>query len=604
MRKLIYILPFIILSRLTAQQDFILYHMPSIPQITQVDPASFPDSKLDIGLPIISSIYGSAFNTGFSMGDIFTQNANGIMMPDVDNAISKMKSENFFILNGSTDLIFLGFKKGSNFFSFNVTEKIDFTFNYPKDLIIMAMEGNGNNLLGKRASFDGLGFDFTHWREYAVHWVHDVHHKFSYGARLKYLYGMENFTTDVSYMGITTDQNTHALTFDMNFDFRTAGLPLVLIDGDSSLPAIGAIDLNDSTMMYQSGLDGSNINNYLFNRNNQGLGIDFGFNYHINDKFLLEFSVLDLGFINWNSYTANTELAAWNYTYDGVGNPISLFGDGTSVDFLNDVLEDSIEESLLNNYQYSTPSYSTSLRTKIYASMEYVVDHNNFVSLSFYSSFVRKRWRRGLGVAYNYHLGNFLSATASYSIYNRSYSNLGAGLTLNLGPFEIYMLTDNILAFGVLNPNQNLSSSSDAFTVETKKVRNGQFHFGINLTFGRDKREKPGEEEDNNRAKAVSSGADSENTTKKSNGESNSTKTVLPTGNSITTPNKRTDYNSKGNSNQKTKAEKSKKSNSKSDYNSSTDKDKKKNTRKGELKTKVKESTPKGSTYRKVSKRL
>ena len=604
MRKLIYILPFIILSRLTAQQDFILYHMPSIPQITQVDPASFPDSKLDIGLPIISSIYGSAFNTGFSMGDIFTQNANGIMMPDVDNAISKMKSENFFILNGSTDLIFLGFKKGSNFFSFNVTEKIDFTFNYPKDLIIMAMEGNGNNLLGKRASFDGLGFDFTHWREYAVHWVHDVHHKFSYGARLKYLYGMENFTTDVSYMGITTDQNTHALTFDMNFDFRTAGLPLVLIDGDSSLPAIGAIDLNDSAIMYQSGLDGSNINNYLFNRNNQGLGIDFGFNYHVNDKFLLEFSVLDLGFINWNSYTANTELAAWNYTYDGVGNPISLFGDGTSVDFLNDVLEDSIEESLLNNYQYSTPSYSTSLRTKIYASMEYIVDHNNFVSLSFYSSFVRKRWRRGLGIAYNYHLGNFLSATASYSIYNRSYSNLGAGLTLNLGPFEIYMLTDNILAFGVLNPNQNLSSSNDAFTVETKKVRNGQFHFGINLTFGRDKKVKPGEEEDNNRAKAVSSGADSENATKKSNGESNSTKTVLPTGNSITSPNKRTDYNAKGNSNQKTKSEKSKKSNSKSDYNSSTDKGKKKNTRKGELKTKVKESSPKGSTYRKVSKRL
>ena len=604
MRKLIYILPFIILSRLTAQQDFILYHMPSIPQITQVDPASFPDSKLDIGLPIISSIYGSAFNTGFSMGDIFTQNANGIMMPDVDNAISKMKSENFFILNGSTDLIFLGFKKGSNFFSFNVTEKIDFTFNYPKDLIIMAMEGNGNNLLGKRASFDGLGFDFTHWREYAVHWVHDVHHKFSYGARLKYLYGMENFTTDVSYMGITTDQNTHALTFDMNFDFRTAGLPLVLIDGDSSLPAIGAIDLNDSSMMYQSGLDGSNINNYLFNRNNQGLGIDFGFNYHVNDKFLLEFSVLDLGFINWNSYTANTELAAWNYTYDGVGNPISLFGDGTSVDFLNDVLEDSIEESLLNNYQYSTPSYSTSLRTKIYASMEYIVDHNNFVSLSFYSSFVRKRWRRGLGIAYNYHLGNFLSATASYSIYNRSYSNLGAGLTLNLGPFEIYMLTDNILAFGVLNPNQNLSSSNDAFTVETKKVRNGQFHFGINLTFGRDKKVKPGEEEDNNRAKAVSSGADSENATKKSNGESNSTKTVLPTGNSITSPNKRTDYNAKGNSNQKTKSEKSKKSNSKSDYNSRTDKGKKKNTRKGELKTKVKESSPKGSTYRKVSKRL
>ena len=71
------------------------------------------------------------------------------MMPDVDNAISKMKSENFFILNGSTDLIFLGFKKGDNFFSFNVTEKIDFTFNYPKDLIIRLWKGMVIIYLGK-----------------------------------------------------------------------------------------------------------------------------------------------------------------------------------------------------------------------------------------------------------------------------------------------------------------------------------------------------------------------------------------------------------------------------------------------------------------------
>ena len=75
----------------------------------------------------------------------------------------------------------------------------------------------------------------------------------------------------------------------MNFDFRTAGLPLVMIDGD--IPAIGAIDMK-ILQMYQSGLDGANINNYLFNRNNQGLGLDLGFNYHLNDKVLLEFSVL------------------------------------------------------------------------------------------------------------------------------------------------------------------------------------------------------------------------------------------------------------------------------------------------------------------------
>ena len=139
----------------------------------------------------------------------------------------------------------------------------------------MALEGNGNNLLGKRASFDGLGIDFTHWREYAIHWVHDVDHKFSYGARLKYLYGMENFSTDVSYMGLTTDQNTHALTFDMNFDLRSSGLPLAMIDNTSlgRKKALGGIDIDEDDMMAQAGFSSGNINNNMFNTRNTGLGI-------------------------------------------------------------------------------------------------------------------------------------------------------------------------------------------------------------------------------------------------------------------------------------------------------------------------------------------
>ena len=56
MRKIILISFVFLLTKINAQQDFILYHMPSIPQITQVDPASMPDSKLDIGLPIIANL--------------------------------------------------------------------------------------------------------------------------------------------------------------------------------------------------------------------------------------------------------------------------------------------------------------------------------------------------------------------------------------------------------------------------------------------------------------------------------------------------------------------------------------------------------------------
>ena len=168
---------------------------------------------------------------------------------------------------------------------------------------------------------------------------------------------------------------------------------------------------------------------------------------------------------------------------------------------------------------------------------------------------------------------------------------MGAGLSLNLGPFEIYFLTDNILAFGVLNPNENFLSNnaSSSLNIDTKKVRNGQFHFGINLTFGRDKKEKPGSETDENRAKAVSteSAEDGSNSNKSGSGTS-TTKTVLPTGKSTSSKPTKTDYNSKGNSKQKSKSEKANKSSSKSDYSKKSEK--KKNKRKGELKTKVQQS--------------
>ena len=418
----------------------------------------------------------------------------------------------------------------------------------------------GNDYLagyhGNTTHIDGLGFDFTHWREYAVHWVHnDEERHFSYGARLKYLYGMENFTTDVSVMGIETNANTHGLDFDVSLDFRSAGLPMVTFGTDT---AIGGLNTDDTDEMERAGFAEGSIRNYLFNRNNKGVGIDFGFNYRLSDKLLLEGSILDLGFINWNDYTANSQLKQWNYSYSGIGNPIPVLGSEStsSVSFLKDVLEDSTEGSLLNNYQYSNPSYSTALRTKIYASVEYTVDHNNYVSLSLYSSFVRGKWRRGLGLAYNYHLGYNFAATASYSIYNRSYSNVGLGVTVNFGPLEIYCLTDNILSFGMLRQESN-SSTSSGFTVDDRKVKNGQIHFGINLAFGRPKKEKIDEpEEDENRARAVpNESSKAVKTTKTSTG----IKTVLP---------------------------------------------KKDNSRKGDSKTKVQETAPSRSTLRKVTRKL
>ena len=381
-------------------------------------------------------------------------------------------------------------------------------------------------------------------------------------------------------------------------------MPLVLFDDTSS--AIGAIDTSNNDMMTQAGFTDGNISNYLFGRQNNGVGLDFGFNYHVSDKLLLEASVLDLGFISWNQYTSNSNLSEWDYTYSGIEDAITVFGNGSSVQFLKDVLEDSIEMSIKENFTYSTPSYRTALRTKIYASMEYIVDHNNYISLTGYSSFVRNRWRRGLGLAYNYHLGNFLSATASYSIYNRSYSNVGIGVSVNAGPLEIYFLTDNILALGTLNLREN--ATNNTMNVDVEKVKNGQVHFGVNLTFGRDKGEpKHKDDEEEERAEPVGNETKEKEKEPSGSPQDNTQKTVTkyPTGDKDSGDNKPKKSNldsAPANSKEKSKKESSK--SNKSDLNAEPGKAKKDNKKKIDNTPRVPESEPRERTYRKVSKKI
>ena len=59
-----------------------------------------------------------------------------------------------------------------------------------------------------------------------------------------------------------------------------------------------------------------------------------------------------------------------------------------------------------------------------------------------------------------------VSASVSYSITRGSYVNLGAGLTAKLGPFQLYLETDNLLACNYTN------------------TRSANARFGINLLFG------------------------------------------------------------------------------------------------------------------------
>ena len=103
---------------------------------------------------------------------------------------------------------------------------------------------------------------------------------------------------------------------------------------------------------------------------------------------------------------------------------------------------------------------------KLYLGATYQLNRTFYVGGLFRASLVDKMFIPSLTASVNGRLMRNVSASVSYSITRGSYVNLGAGLTAKLGPFQLYLETDNLLACNYTN-----TQSANA-------------RFGINLLFG------------------------------------------------------------------------------------------------------------------------
>ena len=93
--------------------------------------------------------------------------------------------------------------------------------------------------------------------------------------------------------------------------------------------------------------------------------------------------------------------------------------------------------------------------------------------------YINKQFRPALTVAYSGSFFRFLNFTASYTASKYSGNYVGAGLSLNFGPLNIYAVTDNIMILTKINaPTAELATSYDAANVR----------FGIVFTLGRVKK--------------------------------------------------------------------------------------------------------------------
>lgn len=471
---------------LFGQQDLVLSTMDAVPQHMYMNPASRPQSRINIGLPGISSLYFRHENTLYNPQHMLEMNGANTAFR-TEHFLDQVRDRNALGADLAVDLLSVGIAVGErNYFSLSIRERMQTRLTLPGDMVRFPFTGNASfdELEDGTLDFSDFRIMLNHFREIGLGWQHDLNENWNVGGRLKILYGYENIDTKASTVKWRTDETTYDWTFNGEMDVHTAGLWML------------ADSIDDN-----SDIENGEIMDYLRKRKNRGLGIDLGVERKINDKLDLRASVTDLGYIKWKTYTKSFNSTDGEFTFSGLElTEQALAADSAFSDSLDVIVEDLVDR-LENNFGYgeNEESYSSALIARVQlgaAYRLYATDRTaGTASVLVQSEVYKGNLRPTFTLGYQQRVGKWLTAQMAYSVIDRNFRNLGVGLSLNGGPVQFYVATDNILA-GVVDRMEiedNDNGTTNTSFVYPSYARTMQVHTGINLTLGNKEKDTDGD---------------------------------------------------------------------------------------------------------------
>ncbi len=417
------------------------YFMTSLPQYVNNNPAFIPKYKFALGLPG-SMIDVNYFNNGFNYND-FVKEENGRRVADLSHLSSVLPKKTYITTTAQVDLFRLGLRiSDGTYLSLNSTVRGYNRQMIPKDAVALLANGNAD-YIGKTMNISPEGEAMLFW-ENSIGLAVTPMNNLTVGARVKLLRGFANAHTETANATIYTDEYSVTLAADLNA--RTSGLH--------------NIDNGDFSLSKYSG--------------NSGLAFDLGATYKVIDKLTVAASLVDIGAIKWKNdlYQYTLDKSKANYKFEGFDIEKLLNGEkqgGSTSDSLQTKFKPEEKEG---------SAYSTMLPAKMLVSANYDVMKNFSVGTMLYAEQFMGRVATGWSVGMNKHFGKIISTSLSYTVSNRSFNNLGAGLSLNFTPIQIYVVGDNLLRLPLSTAtNKGASDFLKSTQVFTLKA-------GVNIVWG------------------------------------------------------------------------------------------------------------------------
>lgn len=382
-----------------AQRNLALYSLPGLQQATYANPSFIPESSLVIGLPVLSNVNASFGNNGFSLRDVGITGwkFQGARL-DYDKLLSVVENDNIAAGGLNASLLTVGFRLKNHYIAFESSEHVVGNFYYPMDAIQFGADiNNGGYEPGKSYNLSGLAYDLTHYRNFSLTYAREFG-RASAGVRLRYLIGLENYTSAGPGVIVTATDDASIYGLQGQLELWAAGVQS--LSGQGSYP--------------------------IWGQGNYGFAFDFGSTYSLGDKLSASFSVVNLGGINWSSSVQRRVLG------NKLENPETAI--------------DEIFDRFIDNKSPTPLPYNTALPTYFYLGSTYQPNNRNAFSLLLNSRYAQGRHSPALALSYALELSSNFRATLTYSATNGSILNVGGGIIAKAGPLQLFVVSDNLLS--------------------------------------------------------------------------------------------------------------------------------------------------------------
>ena len=438
MKKYILFLILAITTSINAQQQ-LSFSFGEIPQNLMLNPGAETNFKSHYGIPVFSNFQLTIVNTGFQMGDLFSNDSRDFNLK-FEEVLNKIDSDDYININMVVEVLSAGLRiDDKTYVSVGFYEELDLITYLPKDITELVYYGN-EPFLNRPFSISELVMKADILGVLHAGVSRKVDEKLTIGGRVK-LYS--------SSLNIETNNNSGTITATSN---NTNIIRQTLDNLDAEIRTSGIADSND---VFSNTLLGGNL----------GLGFDVGLTYHFSPQLEFTGSIIDVGFIKYSKNIRNFT-AKGNYILDGIN---FEYNSDDPLDYW-----EQLEEDLnVNVPTEETENADTSWRPmKLNAALKYsfgerrnkfcyTKTHKQYYynSIGFQIHTIMRPLKPQFSFTsfYEKSLSKKIHTKFTHTINDYSAAIFGFATSLQIGKLNIFGVLDNILAVTDVASANNIS---------------------------------------------------------------------------------------------------------------------------------------------------